>query len=46
MAAPTAIASFILAEELDGDTDIAAGTITLSTLLSLLTLPLALALAL
>jgi predicted permease len=46
MAAPTAIASFILAEELDGDTNIAAGTITLSTLLSLLTLPLALALAL
>ncbi|MBT7066813.1 MAG: hypothetical protein HN919_10955 [Verrucomicrobia bacterium] len=46
MAAPTAIASFILVEELDGDTDIAAGTITLSTLLSLLTLPLALALAL
>lgn len=46
MAAPTAIASFILVEELHGDRDIAAGAITLSTLLSLLTLPLALALAL
>jgi len=46
MAAPTAVASFILAEELGGDPDIAASTITLSTLLSLLSLPLALALAL
>ena len=46
MAAPTAVASFILAEELGGDPDIAASAITLSTLLSLLSLPLALALAL
>ncbi len=46
MATPTAIASFILSEELNGDPNIAAGTITLSTLLSLLTLPLALSLAL
>ncbi len=46
MACPTAVASFILAEELGGDPDIAAGAITLSTLFSLLTLPLALSLAL
>jgi predicted permease len=46
MAAPTAVASFILVEELNGDPNIAASTITLSTLLSLLTLPLALSLAL
>lgn len=42
MAAPTAIASFILVEELEGDTNIAASTITITTIVSLLTLPLAL----
>jgi len=46
MAAPTAIASFILAEELNGDPELAASTITLSTLLSLITLSAAVSLAL
>lgn len=46
MATPTAVSSYVMVEELGGDPDIAAGSITLSTLLSLITLSLAVSLAL
>jgi malonate transporter len=38
MATPTAIASYVLVEELEGDVDLASGTIVLSTLFSLISL--------
>jgi predicted permease len=38
LAAPTAVASFVLADQLGGDRSLAAGTVALSTLLSLVSL--------
>ena len=44
MATPTAVASYVMVEELEGDTDLAAGAIVMSTLISLISLSVAVSL--